>query len=211
MATGHAFACVTLSRFNSRRSEKRPVLVFFFIFFFFSHRVPFFFFYVLLERKRTEARIMGREGTTLGFYSWGIKYEQSVREVKPYFLFENQCRIRERNDDNWHSRSLFQSHRYFSVTFFFFFFWFARRVSYCVYKSLLACVYNGVLCTCEYNNHINESIAASSSWLIRDKWLKIITHILSDENKKRNPIRRFSVAKPYMHTESNARVHVRRK
>lgn len=53
-----------------------------------------------------------------------------------------------------------------------------------------ACVYNGVLCTCEYNYHINESIAgmclaASSSWLTRDKWLKIITHILSDENKRR--------------------------
>lgn len=94
--------------------------------------------HVSLERKRTGARIMGREGTTLGFYSWGIKYEQSVREVKPYLLFENQCRIRERNDDNRHSRSLFHSPLPFpfflsSFSFLFFsffvcFFWFARHV-----------------------------------------------------------------------------------
>jgi len=127
--------------------------------------------HVSLERKRTGARIMEREGTTLGFYSWGIKYEQSVREVKPYLLFENQCRVRERNDDNRHSRSLFQSPIIFSFSSLFFPFFSLSCVFVLIRTPCIAfinhswhaCVYNGVLCTCEYNNYINESIAGRVS------------------------------------------------
>lgn len=125
-----------------------------------------------LERKRTGARIMGREGTTLGFYSWGIKYEQSVREVKPYLLFENQCRIRERNDDNRHSRQPLPVTVTFSFpppsSSFLSLFSCVSFDSHAVCIAFInhswhACVYNGVLCTCEYNNYINESIAGRVS------------------------------------------------
>lgn len=141
------------SRFHSRRSRKKVPALFCWSFLRFLYSFPPLFLSVShlvltlsSERERTGARIMGWEGTTLGFYSWGIKYEQSVREVKPYLLFENQCRIRERNDDNRHSRQplpvtvtflLSTSFLFFSLSFFVCLFWFARRM-YCVYKSLLA-------------------------------------------------------------------------
>lgn len=162
----------TSTHVRSRNKFRRFLLVFLvflFSFLFLSHISR-----IVGAKANGDADYGRREGTTLGFYSWGIKYEQSVREVKPYLLFENQCRIRERNDDNRHSRSLFQSHRYLFLSFrlLSFSFFFLFRVLLLIRTPCIAfinhswhaCVYNIVSYVhVNCNNYINESIAGRVS------------------------------------------------
>lgn len=171
---GHALR--HFSHLNSRRSEKSfytfslglSSFSFYYYYFFFSFisvlAVP-------LERKRTGARIMGKGGTTLGFYSWGIKYEQSVRQGQAVlFIWEsvqNSGEERRQSVLEASSRSLsLLSFCYFSFSLLFVLLLIRTPYSYCVYKSLLArvCTQWCPICTCEYNNYINESIARGWGW-----------------------------------------------
>lgn len=142
---------------------------------------------------------MGREGTTLGFYSWGIKYEQPVAwgQAVP-FIWES---VQNSGEERRQSTSLIAPLSHLPLPFpflsFFFTFFPFFRVFLLIRTPCIAfinhpwhtCVYNGVLCTCEYNNYINESIAGRVSrgqqldkQFSRDKSLKII-HTTSDGNQ----------------------------
>lgn len=87
------------------------------------------------------------------------------------FLFENQCRIRgeERRQSTFlvASFTLTVTLSSPSSSFLFFIFFLFIRVFLLIRTPCIAfinhswhaCVYNSVLCTCEYNNYINESIS----------------------------------------------------
>lgn len=145
------------SRFNSHQSEKkknsRPsrhlyAFVSFFIF-------PLVLFALVSLERGWRRRLMvdygkERDHIPLGFYSSGIKYEQSVREIKPYCFIWESMKISGREEQR---QSVFTKSPPVGFPFLF---WFTRLVlhlSITFGTRARACVnvYSDVLYTCDGN------------------------------------------------------------